>query len=61
MLGAHHLSVCVQVILVGILLLKPQLISRPGALLYDAVKAIIDQGKAQAELAKQNRGVWRPT
>lgn len=49
-----------QVVLVGVLMLRPQLVSRPAALLHDAVKAIYDQSRAQAELAKQNRGVWRP-
>lgn len=47
-------------VIVGVLLVRPQIISRPAALLYDAFKAIIDQGKAQADVAKQNRGVWRP-
>jgi hypothetical protein len=45
---------------VGVLLLRPQLVSKPAGLLHDTVKAIIDQGRAQAELAKSNRGVWRP-
>jgi hypothetical protein len=49
-----------QVVLVGVLMLRPQLISKPAALLYDAVKAIVDSSKAQAEVAKSNRGVWRP-
>lgn len=49
-----------QVVLVGVLMLRPQLVSKPAALLYDAVKSIIDQGRAQAEVAKANRGVWRP-
>jgi hypothetical protein len=49
-----------QVLLVGVLMLKPQLVSKPAALVYDSIKAVIDQGKAQAELAKANRGVWRP-
>ncbi len=49
-----------QVVLVGALVLKPALVSRPAALVYDAVKAIIDQGRAQAEVAKASRGVWRP-
>ena len=31
-----------------------------AGLLHDAIKAIVDQSKAQAELAKSNRGLWRP-
>ena len=50
----------VQVVLVGVLMLRPQLVSKPAGLLHDAIKAIVDQSKAQAELAKSNRGVWRP-
>jgi hypothetical protein len=50
----------VQVVLVGVLMLRPQIVSKPAALLHDAIKAIIDQGRAQAEVAKSNRGVWRP-
>jgi hypothetical protein len=50
----------VQVVLVGVLMLRPQIISKPAALLYDAIKAIYDASKAQAEVAKANRGVWRP-
>ncbi len=49
-----------QVLLVGVLMLRPQIISKPAALLHDAIKAIIDQSRAQAEIAKSNRGVWRP-
>lgn len=49
-----------QVVLVGVLMLRPQIVSKPAALLHDAVKAIVDQGRAQAEVAKSNRGVWRP-
>lgn len=52
--------VAVQVVLVGVLMLRPQIVSKPAALLHDAIKAIIDQGRAQAEVAKSNRGVWRP-
>lgn len=59
--AAAPAHVCLQVVLVGILFVRPQIVSRPAALLYDAIKALVDQGKAQAELAKQNRGVWRPT
>lgn len=44
----------------GVLMLRPQIVSRPAALLHDAIKAIVDQSKAQAEVAKANRGVWRP-
>jgi hypothetical protein len=54
------LCMLLQVVLVGVLMLRPQLISKPAALLYDAVKAIVDSSKAQAEVAKSNRGVWRP-
>jgi hypothetical protein len=49
-----------QLVLVGVLMLKPQIVSKPAALLHDAIKAIVDQGRAQAEVAKSNRGVWRP-
>jgi hypothetical protein len=49
-----------QVVLVGVLMLRPQIVSKPAALLHDAIKAIVDQGRAQAEVAKSNRGVWRP-
>eukprot|EP00878_Enallax_costatus_P017190 GHUV01018047.1.p2 GENE.GHUV01018047.1~~GHUV01018047.1.p2 ORF type:complete len:127 (+),score=40.27 GHUV01018047.1:1167-1547(+) len=59
-LQAPFLETMLKVVIVGFLLVRPQIISRPAALLYDAIKAIVDQGKAQAELAKQNRGVWRP-
>ncbi|WIA38558.1 hypothetical protein OEZ86_001874 [Tetradesmus obliquus] len=59
-LQAPFLDVMLKVVLVGVLMLRPQLISRPAALLYDAIKAIVDSSKAQAEVAKANRGVWRP-
>jgi hypothetical protein len=49
-----------QLLLVGVLVLRPQLVSRPAAMLHDTIKAIYDQSRAQAELQKQNRGVWRP-
>ena len=54
------LVACLQVILVGIIVLKPQIVSGPAALVFDAFKALVDKGKAEAELAKANRGVWRP-
>jgi hypothetical protein len=43
-----------------VLVVRPQIISKPAVLLYDIVKQILDRGKAEAELAKANRGVWRP-
>lgn len=59
-LQAPVLDVMLKVVLVGVLMLRPQIVSKPAALLHDAIKAIVDQSKAQAEVAKSNRGVWRP-
>lgn len=66
-IGVHHWSLipapsvhALQLVLVGVLMLRPQIVSKPAALLHDAIKAIVDQGRAQAEVAKSNRGVWRP-
>lgn len=56
----HGFCCVLQVVLVGVLMLRPQIVSKPAALLHDAIKAIIDQSRAQAEVAKANRGVWRP-
>lgn len=56
------LDTMIKLVAVAVLLLKPQLIARPVVLVYDSLVALVDQYKAQAELAsRQQQARWRPT
>jgi hypothetical protein len=55
----------IKCVLVGALILRPQIISRPASIVYDAVAALAGATRARQELAKRDSGgdgrasVWR--
>ncbi|KAI8466512.1 MAG: hypothetical protein J3K34DRAFT_433633 [Monoraphidium minutum] len=59
------IDVMLKVILTGALVLRPQIISRPAGMVYDAIAALIGSGRARAAMAKSAGGgsergsVWR--
>ena len=50
------LEVMLKVVLVGALFLRPQIISRPTSVLYDAIAALVGGARARSELARRGSG-----
>lgn len=56
------LDVMLKCVLVGALILRPQIISRPACIFYDAIAALIGTGRARAEVARSSaEGSGRPS
>ncbi|KIY98237.1 hypothetical protein MNEG_9727 [Monoraphidium neglectum] len=62
------LDVMLKCILVGALILRPQIISRPASLVYDAIAALVGSGRARVQMGGAGAGgggdggrgsVWR--